>query len=219
MASFELEQAAGAMAGRCIIGVDEVGRGPWAGPVVAAAAWLDIAALPAPIADRLNDSKTLSAVARQQILHAVTPYAEIALGRAEVAEIDAVNILQASLRAMSRAVTALSVMLAEQGKIPDLALVDGNRLPADLPCPGQAVVKGDAHSRSIAAASIAAKCARDAEMALLDQRYPGYGWARNVGYGTTQHRAAISEIGITVHHRRSFRPILAFLQSADNTTE
>lgn len=218
MASFELEYAAGAMTGRCVIGVDEVGRGPWAGPVVAAAACLDIAVLPPNIAARLQDSKTLSTTARQDVLKAVTPYVQIALGRAEVAEIDAVNILQASLLAMSRAVSALSVLLAAHGKTPDLALIDGNRLPDPLPCPGQAVIKGDLQSHSIAAASIAAKCARDAEMVQLDQRHPGYGWDRNAGYGTAEHRAAIAKKGITEHHRRSFRPIRAFLHSPENTT-
>jgi ribonuclease HII len=218
MASFDHEIAAGALQGRCIIGVDEVGRGPWAGPLVAAAVWLDIAAVPADIAVELRDSKTLSAAARARALTAVTPYARIALGRAEVAEIDAINILQASLRTMRRAVVALNSALAKEGKVAELALIDGNRLPADLPCAGTTIVKGDFHSRSIAAASIAAKCARDAEMTALDQRFPGYGWARNAGYGTAQHRAAIAEIGITAHHRRSFRPIRNYLETRGTTT-
>ena len=99
---------------------------------------------------------------------------------------------------------------------PDWALVDGNRLPEDLPCPGQAVVKGDVLSHSIAAAAITAKCARDSEMARLDALHPGYGWARNAGYGTAEHRAGLARLGVTRHHRRSFRPIRALL--TENTT-
>ena len=213
-ASFDLERAAGAERGRLVVGVDEVGRGPWAGPVVAAAAWLDMARLPADMAAGLRDSKTLSAAARTAAREVVADYGRVALGQASVAEIDRLNILRASLLAMARAVTALAVQLPRP---PDWVLVDGNRLPDDLPCPGQAVIKGDQLSHSIAAAAIAAKCARDAEMARLDTLHPGYGWARNAGYGTAEHRAGLARLGVTPHHRRSFRPIRALLAGATTT--
>lgn len=187
-----------------IVGVDEVGRGPWAGPVVAAAAWLDQEALPDSLIRRLDDSKKLSKTAREDIsaqLHdlAKDGKAILALGQAEVEEIDSLNILRASLLAMTRATAQLSF-------VPDGALVDGNKLP-DLPCPGRSVIKGDGRSLSIAAASIVAKVSRDRQMAELAQRHPGYGWERNQGYGTAEHRAGIAQLGITAAHRRSFRPI------------
>lgn len=187
-----------------IVGVDEVGRGPWAGPVVAAAAWLDQEALPDSLTRRLDDSKKLSKSARENIsaqLHdlASDGKAILALGQAEVEEIDSLNILRASLLAMTRATAQLSF-------VPDGALVDGNKLP-DLLCPAWPIIKGDGRSLSIAAASIVAKVARDGQMAELAQRHPGYGWERNQGYGTAEHRAGIDRLGITAAHRRSFRPI------------
>jgi ribonuclease HII len=130
-----------------------------------------------------------------------------ALGRAEVAEIDRLNILHAAMLAMTRAVAALP-------HAPAHALIDGNRVPDGLPCPGQAVVDGDARSLSIAAASILAKVARDREMAELDARHPGYGWAANAGYGTQQHRDALLRLGVTEHHRRSFKPVQEALKNA-----
>ena len=192
-----------------IVGVDEVGRGPWAGPVVAAAAWLDRSALPTALTARLDDSKKLSRKAREEICQALQDLAgqgnaEIALGRAEVEEIDSLNILRASLLAMSRAITQLSF-------VPDGALVDGNKLP-DLPCPARSVVKGDGRSLSIAAASIVAKVTRDRHMAQLARNHPGYGWERNQGYGTKEHREGIALLGITAAHRRSFRPIREALE-------
>lgn len=205
----DLEDAAGARRGALVIGVDEVGRGPWAGPVVAAAAVLDLAALPEEAASRIADSKALSATGRAAAEAAFAPYATVTLGRAEVPEIDALNILQASLLAMRRAVDALVAALARQ---PDLVLVDGNRLP-DWPYPARAVVKGDAKCLSIAAAAIAAKLARDAEMAALAERHPGYGWESNAGYGTAAHQDGLRRLGLTEHHRRSFAPIRALLES------
>ena len=181
-ASFDLERAAGAERGRVVVGVDEVGRGPWAGPVVAAAAWLDMARLPPDLAAGLRDSKTLGAAARERARQVVADYGRVALGQASVAEIDRLNILRASLLAMARAVTALAAQLPRP---PDWVLVDGNRLPDDLPCPGQAVIKGDQLSHSIAAA--VPLNARDAEMARLT-RCIRHGWARNAG-GTAEHRA------------------------------
>lgn len=192
-----------------IVGLDEVGRGPWAGPVVAAAAWLDQNAVPASLLKRLDDSKKLSRIAREEICQALQDLARegkaaISLGEAAVAEIDELNILQASLLAMSRAVTGLPF-------VPDGALVDGNKLP-DLPCPARSVVKGDSRSLSIAAASIVAKVTRDRQMAELARQHPGYGWERNQGYGTREHQEGIARLGVTAAHRRSFRPIREALE-------
>lgn len=208
--SAAFERAAGAADGALVIGVDEVGRGPLAGPVVAGAAVLDLKRLPAAATATVADSKALSARQRAAALGAIGPYATIALGRAEVAEIDALNILNAALLAMHRAVEALLAELG--GASPVLVLVDGNRLPR-WPYPAKAVVKGDATCLSIAVAAIAAKQARDAEMAVLATSYPHYGWERNAGYGTAEHRAALAEHGATPHHRRGFAPVRAVLEA------
>lgn len=184
---------------RRIAGVDEVGRGPLAGPVVAAAVILP-ADLPASIADRLADSKTLSAATRVSIAADLADLAVTAIAAVPVAEIDRLNILQASLLAMTRAIAALRP--AAEG-----VLIDGNQTPRGLALPCRALVKGDGRSRAVAAASILAKVHRDGLMADLDRRYPGYGWATNAGYGTAEHRAAILRLGITPEHRRSFRPV------------
>ncbi len=185
--------------GGLVCGVDEAGRGPLAGPVIAAAVILDPANLPAGLAD----SKTLSPARRDVLRRAIeTSALAWSLGRADVAEIDAVNILQASLRAMTRAVAGLD-------PAPARALVDGNRLPSDLPCAGEAVIRGDGLSLSIAAASILAKEARDAEMRALDAGDPRYGWSRNMGYGTRAHLEALARHGASPHHRRSFAPVRA----------
>lgn len=179
-----------------IVGVDEVGRGPWAGPVTAAAVWLD----PAQIPTGLNDSKKLTAARREALAELLQDQAVVSIAHASVQEIDQMNILQASHLAMCRAVAGLPFA-------PDLALVDGNRLPRDLPCAGECVVKGDARSVSIAAASIVAKVVRDRIMVDLAQQHPGYGWDRNAGYGTKLHQSALRDFGVTPHHRRSFKPI------------
>jgi ribonuclease HII len=195
-----------------IIGLDEAGRGPWAGPVVAGAAWLDPERCPAALRRGLDDSKRLRPARRAELLDmledcAAQGTAALGLGEAGVAEIDDANILQASLRAMARAAADLAAGLATGGgRVPQAALVDGNRLP-DLPCPAQAVVGGDGLSLSIAAASILAKVTRDRRMSVLAQDHPGYGWERNQGYGTAEHREALARLGVTPHHRRSFRPI------------
>lgn len=179
-----------------VCGIDEAGRGPWAGPVVAGAAILDPALAP----PGLNDSKKLSARRREALFEALRATALIGVGVASVAEIDRLNILQASLLAMARAVAALPVT-------PAFALVDGRQVPPGLPCPAAAVIRGDARSLSIAAASIVAKVTRDRIMAQLAADWPGYGWERNAGYGVRAHAAALADLGVTPHHRRSFKPV------------
>ena len=198
-----------------VIGLDEAGRGPWAGPVVAAAAWLDPERCPAELRRGLDDSKRLSPARRAALLEllehsAARGAAALGLGAAGVAEIDDVNILQATLRAMTRAAADLT---ARSGRAPEAALVDGNRLP-ELPCPAEAVVGGDGLSLSIAAASILAKVTRDRRMAALARDHPGYGWERNRGYGTAEHRAALARLGVTPQHRRSFRPVREALKNS-----
>lgn len=179
-----------------IAGLDEVGRGPLAGPVVAAAVILD----PERPIVGLADSKKLSEKQRERLSQEIKEKALAwALGRAEVEEIDDINILQASLLAMQRAVAGLK-------QSPDFALVDGNRCP-QLPCPSQAVIKGDQTEPAISAASIIAKVSRDREMVLLDAQYPGYGLAGHKGYPTRQHREALEQLGASNIHRRTFGPV------------
>ena len=190
------ERDARARGARVIAGVDEVGRGPLAGPVFAAAVVLDPERIPAG----LNDSKKLSELRRTELCEDLHRVARVCIAEASVDEIDALNILQASHLAMVRAVEGL-------GGDVDLALIDGNRLPKGLMCSAQAIVKGDARSLSIAAASIVAKVARDKHMESLAQQYPGYGWERNAGYPTKAHREALQNLGVTPHHRRSFKPV------------
>ena len=196
------EAAAQARGLRQVAGVDEAGRGPLAGPVVAAAVILDPAALPEALLLGLDDSKKLTAKRREALAPLIRSTCRWALGAASVAEIDALNILRASHLAMCRALTGLLVA-------PDFVLIDGNLLPADLPCRGEAVIGGDALSLSIAAASILAKVERDRIMQDLDAMFPAYGWARNMGYPSAAHRAALAEHGPTPHHRRSFAPVRA----------
>jgi ribonuclease HII len=195
-------------AGGRVAGVDEVGRGCWAGPVFAAAAILSPRAAAASDLASLNDSKAISKRAREQcydvLLHASNAgEAWLGLGRAEVEEIDALNILGATMLAMQRAVAALPVA-------PTSILVDGNRVP-NLPSPAEAVVGGDGHVLSIAAASIYAKVSRDRFMGELAQACPGYGWEHNAGYGTREHQEALASLGPTRHHRKSFAPIKKLL--------
>ena len=186
--------------GRLLAGVDEVGRGPLAGPVVAAAVILDPRF---PIAG-LADSKCLSEQRREQLAGEIRAHALAwALGRAEVEEIDRINILQASLLAMQRAVQALDPQ-------PDYALIDGNRCP-QLGCPAEAVIKGDARIAAISAASIIAKVARDQEMREMDACYPGYGLAGHKGYPSKAHLEALQRLGVTPMHRRSFGPVRRLL--------
>jgi ribonuclease HII len=183
----------------CVVGVDEAGRGPLAGPVVAAAVVLD----PTRVPDGIDDSKTLKEPDRERLFAAISSAAVVGVGIGTVAEIDRINILQASLLAMRRAVTALAW---HQGRMPDLALVDGNR-SARLGCPEKLVVGGDAISLSIAAASIIAKVTRDRLMTRLAADHRGFRWETNRGYATAHHRLALTILGPTPHHRRSFAPL------------
>jgi ribonuclease HII len=187
-----------------VCGIDEAGRGPLAGPVVAAAVIIDRRRFRGALRRELDDSKALDRETREACYDALLACARagivsIGVGAASVHEIDRINILRASLAAMGRAVSVL-------GTKPELALVDGNIAPA-LPCPVKTVVKGDALSFSIAAASIIAKVTRDRIMHGLARRYPGYGWETNVGYSTPEHASGIKELGVTPHHRRSFAPV------------
>jgi ribonuclease HII len=194
--TFELEAAELALAGGPIVGIDEAGRGPWAGPVVAAAVVLD----PDRIPQGINDSKALDPEDRERLYDRIAATAlAVGVGIGEVERIDRDNILAATLWAMSEAVAKLSCR-------PRLAIVDGNRAPR-LKCQTRTIVKGDAKCLSIAAASIVAKVTRDRMMIALAREMPGYGFERHKGYGTPEHRAALVRLGLTAHHRRSFKPV------------
>jgi ribonuclease HII len=193
--TFELESAELALAGGPVCGIDEAGRGPWAGPVVAAAVILDPKRIPAGI----DDSKALDADDREFIFRRLSISAEIGVGIADVQRIDRDNILQATMWAMGEAVRNLAIR-------PRLALVDGNRAPA-LCCEARTIVKGDAKCLSIAAASIIAKVTRDRLMIAMAREFPGYGFERHKGYGTPEHADALSRLGISPLHRRSFKPV------------
>ncbi len=195
MPDFTYEQAALDAGHDTIIGVDEVGRGPLAGPVTAAAVILD----PANIPEGLDDSKKLSAKRRDVLSAQIHASARVSIAHVDVQQIDQMNILQAAHLAMVQAVAGLGAT--------GFVLVDGNLLPKGLDLPAQAVIKGDSKSLSIAAASIVAKAARDAIMADLADQFPGYGWEKNAGYPSAAHKAALLRLGVTPHHRRSFKPI------------
>ena len=184
-----------------VAGVDEAGRGPWAGPVVAAAVILERESTPAGIAD----SKQLSRAKREALYDQIMAVAVVAVGICSTEEIDRYNILGATKQAMLRAYEGLSLK-------PDIALIDGNQLP-NLPCVMDAIVDGDALCVSIAAASIIAQVTRDRMLAALAQKFPHYGWERNAGYGTREHQAALAVHGVTPHHRRSFAPIRKLLEA------
>lgn len=196
MPDFSFEQAAIARGALCVAGVDEVGRGPLAGPVTAAAVVLD----PSRIPSDLNDSKKLTHARRVALSAELHATAQVSIAHASVADIDGLNILRASHLAMMRAIAGLP-------HAPDHLLIDGNQVPRGLTLPREAIVKGDARSLSIAAASIVAKVARDHIMVILAQQHPGYGWDTNAGYGTPAHLNALLNLGVTPHHRRSFAPV------------
>ncbi len=200
------EQAALARGFARVCGVDEVGRGPLAGPVTAAAVILD----PDTIPEGLNDSKKLTEKRRQALAEAIHASARVSIAHASVEEIDGLNILRAAHLAMERAVEGLGDV--------DFALIDGNMIPRDLAVPAEALIKGDALSLSISAASIVAKTCRDAIMVGLAQQHPGYGWERNAGYGTKAHLEGLRHLGVTPHHRRSFKPIHNILYQEKSVT-
>lgn len=205
---FSLERAAMARGFARVAGVDEVGRGPLAGPVVAAAVVLD----PACIPDGLNDSKKLSAKRRAALWDAIQASAQVSIAQASVAEIDDLNILRASHLAMERAVAGLPAP-------PDHLLIDGNMIPRGLTISSLAVIKGDALSQSISAASIMAKIWRDRLMWDLAQQFPGYGWETNAGYPSKSHKIALENLGVTPHHRRSFKPVHNILYQQKNVSD
>lgn len=193
---FTHEQTALTRGARRVAGVDEVGRGPLAGPVTACAVVLDPDAIP----DGLNDSKKLTAKRREGLAEWLAAHCDHCIVHVGVDDIDRLNIYHASHLAMCMAVAGLR-------HVPCHALIDGNRVPRDLSCPAQAIVGGDARCVSIAAASILAKVARDRLMVDLAQQYPGYGWDANAGYPTPAHRQALLDLGVTPYHRRSFAPV------------
>ncbi len=185
-----------------ICGIDEAGRGPWAGPVVAAAVILPKKGRPKGLAD----SKALSADAREELAKAIRACAMVGVGMASPVEIDEINILQATHLAMRRALEALP-------EAPVAILIDGNSAPSDLPCPVETIVDGDAYVASISAASIIAKVHRDALMVEACGLYPGYGFAKHKGYGAPEHQKALAALGPCAIHRRSFKPIREALEA------
>ena len=190
---------------KAIAGVDEVGRGCIAGPVTAAAVILN----PQKIPSGLNDSKKVSFKNREKIFQSIQDTCTFCVAHSSVEEIDQINILQASLLSMKRAILGLSIK-------PDFVLIDGNKSPGDLESESETIVKGDSKSLSIAAASIVAKVTRDRFMSRLDKEFPGYDWSQNAGYPTKLHKSAILNIGITPYHRRSFKPIYNILYQENN---
>jgi len=186
--------------GKIVCGVDEAGRGPLAGPVMAAAVILP-AKLPAAIRREIRDSKKMSAQAREDLFEPLKQICRYAIAEASVAEIARFNILWASMLAMQRAVAQLGVTI-------DTALIDGNRIPPSLTCAAVAIISGDDKCLSIAAASILAKVTRDRFMQKLAEEHPGYGWERNAGYGTPEHLAALRQLGPTDWHRSGFTPVM-----------
>lgn len=193
---FSFEIAARTRGAARIAGVDEVGRGPLAGPVTAAAVVLD----PARIPVGLNDSKALTAKRRDALFEEILAAADVSIAHASVEEIDQINILRASHLAMERAIAGLA-------EVPDHVLIDGNLIPRGLTLSAEPIIKGDARSLSIAAASIVAKVTRDRIMVDLAQQHPGYGWETNAGYPSKSHISALQSLGVTPHHRRSFKPV------------
>ena len=207
MPDFSLEESLGLSTSAVIVGVDEVGRGPLAGPVTAAAVVVDRQKITLDLLTKIDDSKKISQKKHATISKQIESIAIIGIGWASSGEIDQLNILEATMLAMQRAISSLRKQIISD---PDYILIDGNKVPR-LDFPSKAIVRGDEKSLSIAAASIVAKSKRDAFMTSLSKLYPGYGWEKNAGYGTREHLAAIEREGITVHHRRSFKPIANYL--------
>lgn len=197
-----------------VAGVDEAGRGPWAGPVVAGAVIFFSHNIHPFLSQHLNDSKKISATKREALFEILQSEAKLgnlalAIGQASAREIDELNILQATFEAMRRAVKGLHCL-------PNAALIDGNRNPQNFPCPSYTLIKGDAKSYSIAAASIVAKVYRDNLMKKLALKYPRYGFEKNVGYGTKEHIKALQLWGITPEHRLSYKPIKKIIEKPQN---
>ena len=207
MPDFSLEESLGLSTSAVIVGVDEVGRGPLAGPVTAAAVFVDRQKITLDLLTKIDDSKKISQKKHATISKQIESIAIIGIGWASSGEIDQLNILEATMLAMQRAISSLRKQIISD---PDYILIDGNKIPR-LDFPSKAIVRGDEKSLSIAAASIVAKSTRDAFMTSLSKLYPAYGWEKNAGYGTHEHLAAIEREGITVHHRRSFKPIANYL--------
>jgi ribonuclease HII len=207
MPSFRHEKRCAEAGAIRIAGIDEVGRGPLAGPVVAAVAVIDRTVAKRKLLRLIDDSKKLTLEEREEAYAAMLDSGVVryAVGEASVEEIDAINILRATFLAMRRALQAM----AEQ---PDLVLIDGNQVPPELGCRAETIVGGDARSYSIAAASIIAKVTRDRYMRGLAASFPGYGWETNVGYRSPDHLAALKRLGATTHHRRSFAPVRMVLE-------
>lgn len=193
-----LERKHAALFGNRLAGVDEAGRGPWAGPVVTAAVVLDYDALP----EGLNDSKQLSESRRETLFAEICQSSHVSIASASARLIDQVNIRVATLSAMTRSVQSLAIE-------PEMVLVDGRDVPPGLEQPGQSLIKGDGRCLAIAAASIVAKVFRDRLMKQLDKIVPGYGFAQHKGYGVPAHLAALKELGPTPYHRMSFKPIMS----------
>jgi ribonuclease HII len=202
---FHFETAAHARGLIRVAGIDEVGRGPLCGPVTAAAVILD----PGHVPPGLRDSKQLTAARREALAEQILQTATVAIAHATVEEIDQLNILQASLLAMER---AAAIVMA------DYHLIDGNKIPKALSGRAECIIKGDARSLSIAAASIVAKVTRDRVMVDLAQQHPGYGWDRNAGYPTPEHLEALRKLGVTPAHRRSFAPVHKMLWQGNSVT-
>lgn len=212
MPDFEIEKSLNVSG--AVFGLDEAGRGPWCGPVVAACVYWPDFDLPTDLITQLDDSKKLSAAKREmlyrKIIHSNAVYG---IGQASSKEIDELNILQATFLAMHR---ALEEALKKHSSPPSFLLIDGNRLPPNWEYPVKAIIKGDSRSFSIAAASILAKVTRDKILADLALIYPQYGWHKNAGYGTKEHIAAIEKYGITPVHRKTYAPIRIYLETHKN---
>ena len=200
-----------------VCGLDEVGRGPLAGPVVAACVYIPDTKRDLAFISDIRDSKKLNAKKLEYLFKKISEHFTFGIAEISPQEIDKINILQASLKAMEEAFCSISSQAQSRNDM--LALIDGNHTPKNLPCPAQAVIRGDSKSVSIAAASIMAKVTRDRLMAKLAQEHPHYGWERNVGYPTPEHLAAINRHGITTHHRRSYAPVRNFLACGVTKTQ
>ena len=188
-----------------VCGIDEVGRGPLAGPVVSAAVIIPFEVRKLPAFKEVTDSKKLTKPKRERLFDIIHEHCHVGVGEASVEEIDEINILQASLLSMTRAYQSLERECSH-------ALIDGNKLPK-LSCEATCLIKGDSRSLSIAAASIIAKVTRDRQMGELDGLFPGYGWGSNSGYGAKMHIEALNKLGVTPHHRKSFSPVRLILEN------